>query len=228
MPPPDAAAPRPKGLRLYRELQRAIPGLEAMYALACATISARVPPGGRILVVGAGGGQELAGFGAGQHPLAITAIDPSSERLAMAQPAAEEAGLSDPVELLATRVEDLAIQTPFAAASSLLVMHQIDDDGGKLAYLSAIRQRLADRGVLVHADVCLDGPEELAALAPGFLHHAALAGIDAAATLFELEALARLPIVSAARTRELFSEAGFGSPREVFRSLWYRCWLAVG
>ncbi len=224
---PRSGGEQPDKVALYREMLRAIPGLEAIYRLARALIECRTSRGSRIIVVGAGGGREIVEFGQNRHGLAITAIDPCAAKLALAKRASRAAGLSDAVEFFTARIEDLPQRTPFEAATSLLVMHQIADDGGKLAYLSSIRDRLTDGGVLVHADVCIDAREELEEWVPAYLSHAEISGIDAGATHVELDALSRLPIVSAERTRELFVEAGFAAPREVFRSLWYRCWIAT-
>ncbi|MCB1918227.1 MAG: class I SAM-dependent methyltransferase [Rhodocyclaceae bacterium] len=221
----ESAAQPSDRAALYSDLQRAIPGLDAMYALACAAIDARVPHDGRILVVGAGGGRELAGLCDGRHRRAITAIDPSASKLALAKRAARQAGVEDTIDFVTTPIDALPRQAPFDGATSLLVMHQLADDDGKLAYLTSLRERLSEDGVLVHADVCLDGRDELDVLVPAFLQYAQAAGIDPATTRFELDALSRLPIVSESRTCELFAGAGLAPPRALFRSLWYRCWL---
>lgn len=211
---------------MHRELQRAIPGLDDMYRLVHALIASRATNGSRLLIVGAGGGREFEELSRNELALDIAAIDPSEQNLESAKRTAEKTGLSDRVAFFKGTVADLHSTRPFDMATSLLVMHYIGDDGSKLAYLTSIRNRLSRNGVLIHADICFDGVAELEALMPAYLAHAELAGVGDHATRFEIEAIRRLPIISEARTCALFEEAGFTTPREVFRSLWYRCWIS--
>ena len=115
----------------------------------------------------------------------------------------------------------------FAIATSLLVIHHLHDDGAKLSYLTALRDRLTPNATLIHADVCYDGLEELESLIPTYLAQAGHIGIADDIARVEAEAVTRLPIVSPARSRALLVEAGFRPPRELFRSLWYRCWVST-
>ena len=72
----------------YRELLRAVPGLDGMYRLVASLIADHAENGGRLLIVGAGGGREIATLGALAKGLEITALDPSDDNLKEA----EEAG----------------------------------------------------------------------------------------------------------------------------------------
>ena len=213
-------------LAMYRELQRAVPGLEAMYRLMHALILSHAPDACRVLVVGAGGGREIEELQKSGAATEIIAVDPSARNLETARLAAEITGSTGRVSFLKGMVEDLAPGARFDIATSLLVMHHIRDDGSKLAYLSAIRDRLAVGGTLIHADVCFDSTAEFDGLVPSYLAHANLVCAAPDATRLELEAIPNLSVVSEARIRALLAEAGFAEPCEVFRSLWYRCWIA--
>ena len=105
-------------------------------------------------------------------------------------------------------------------------MHQLPDDGARLAYLRAIRDRLAVGGALVHADICLDHPNEFEHLVPIYEAHARHIGANAEVTQLELQTIPGLPAVPPDRIRALFAQAGLAPPQEVFRSLWYRCWVS--
>lgn len=210
----------------YREMQRAIPGLDDMYRLVHALIASRGSHDSRILIVGAGGGRELEELSKSELALQMTAIDPSDQNLEGAKLVARKSGLSDRLVFFKESVDDLPGQQPFDIATSLLVMHHIDDDGSKSTYLTAIRDRLAAGGVLIHADVCFDSMEEFESLLPAYMAHARLAGIDHEISRIDPEAIPKLAIISPARTQTLFREAGFTPPREIFRSLWYRCWVS--
>lgn len=112
--------------------------------------------------------------------------------------------------------------------TSLLVMHHLPDDGAKLAYLRGLRNRLAPGGRVIHADVCFDESEAFDRLLPALRAHADIFGVSAEAVRLELDAISNLPVVSGDRTRVLFSEAGLTEPQEVFRTVWYRCWVSTG
>ncbi|RVT84244.1 class I SAM-dependent methyltransferase [Rhodobacteraceae bacterium CCMM004] len=210
-------------LAMYREIQRSIPGLDTIYRLAAALIAAHASPAPRVLVVGAGGGREIETFLADVPAASITAVDPSAGNLALAR---HVAGNANGVHFVEGRMEDLHTDAEFDVATSLLVMHQLPDDGAKLSYLCAIRDRLGVGGALVHADVCFDDPDEFERLVPIYQAYARHIGASAEATQLELGTIPALPAVSSDRIRALFEQAGLASPREVFRSLWYRCWVS--
>ncbi|MCK8483938.1 class I SAM-dependent methyltransferase [Aliiroseovarius sp. S2029] len=211
---------------LYRDILRSVPGLSGMYDLAAALISQHVPPGGRVLITGAGGGREIEALGARARTLDLVALDPSDENLKLSRLAAEKAGACDRVNFVTGTIDTLPIQPRFDAATSLLVMQQLQDDGAKLDYLTALKARIAPGGLLIHADVSCDGADEFEALRPAYVAHAKSAGVAEHVINLETDAISRLPIITPSRTRALFREAGLAPPREVFRTLWYRCWVS--
>ncbi len=212
---------------MYREMQRAIPGLDAMYRLAHALIASHGERPPQVLVVGAGGGREIEEFRNSGAVGDITAIDPSARNLETAQALAGTSGASADDRFIVGTVDDLPGGETFDIVTSLLVMHHLPDDGGKLAYLRQLRNRLAPGGRLIHADLCLDETEHFHELQPAFRAHADIYGVSAHAVRLELDAIPTLPVVSGERTRALFSEAGLTEPQEVFRTLWYRCWIST-
>ncbi|ASM75460.1 demethylrebeccamycin-D-glucose O-methyltransferase (plasmid) [Pseudosulfitobacter pseudonitzschiae] len=214
-------------IAMYREMQRAIPGLDGMYRLVSALIASLAGKGARLLIAGAGGGREIAALGANAQAFEITAIDPSGDNLETAKQVAEQVGMSGRITFFRGTASDLPSRPCFDIATSLLVMHHLRDDGTKLAYLTALADRLTPGGTLIHADACLGGTGEFEMLIPAYLAHADLVGANPHATRLELEAIPRMPVVPETRMRALFAQAGFGEPREVFRSLWYRCWVST-
>ncbi|MDU9006908.1 class I SAM-dependent methyltransferase [Sedimentitalea todarodis] len=211
-------------LAMYREIQRAVPGLDTIYRLALSLVADQPSANPRVLIVGAGGGREIETFATEAPRATITAVDPSAENLAMAR---RVVGPGTSVQFVEGLVEDLLPDENFDVATSLLVMHHIADDGAKLAYLRAIRARLAAGGLLIHADICHDVPEEFERLVPIYKAHARHVGATADATQLELQAIPTLPLVTSNRIHELLEQAGFAAPTEVFRSLWYRCWVSA-
>lgn len=211
---------------MYEEMQRAVPGLDAMYRLVHSLIASNTHTAPRVLVVGAGGGREIEEFGTSGAVGPITAIDPSARNLKMAQALAGASGASRKVDFIVGTAEELPHRETFDVVTSLLVMHYLPDDGAKLTYLSGLRNRLAPGGRLIHADVCFDNHEDVDRLIPAFRSHADISGVSADAVRLELEAILSLPAVTGDRTRVLFAEAGLTEPQEVFRTLWYRCWVS--
>jgi len=213
---------------MYREMQRAIPGLDAMYRLVHALIASRGQEVPHVLVVGAGGGREIEEFRSSDAIGGITAIDPSARNLETVRTVAGTSGASPEVSLIVGTVDDLPDGDTFDVVTSLLVMHHLPDDGSKLTYLRGLRNRLAPGGRLIHADVCFDESEDFDELIPAFRAHADIFGVSADAVRLELDAIPKLPVVSGDRIRVLLSEAGLTEPQEVFRTLWYRCWVSTG
>lgn len=220
---PDLQADR---RAMYREMQRSIPGLDAMYRLMHALVTSHTGDAPRVLVVGAGGGREIEALAGCRAVGRITAIDPSVRNLETARETARALGTSLDVRFVAGTVDDLPAGDAFEVITSLLVMHHLRDNGAKLAYLKGLRDRLAPGGRLIHADVCFDGSDVVDNLTPLYLAHADIVGASVNATRLELEAVPQLLVIPEGRTRALFAEAGLTEPFEVFRSLWYKCWTS--
>lgn len=210
-------------LAMYRALQRTVPGLDTIYRLTEMVIAGHRGAKHRVLVVGAGGGREIETIHAGVPTASVTAVDPSADNLALAK---HVAGYAKNIRFVEGRVEDLSEEEAFDVVTSLLVMHQLPDDGAKLAYLCAIRDSLAVGGVLIHADICFDYASEFERLVPIYEAHARHTDADAEATQLELGTILSLPVVRPDRIRTLFAQADLAPPQEVFRSLWYRCWVS--
>lgn len=211
---------------MYREMQRAVPGLDGMYQLVHSLIASHSNKAPHVLVVGAGGGRELEELRESHAVGRITAIDPSAKNLDLARSVVGGPRATFEVRFLVGRAEDIPDGETFDVVTSLLVMHHLKDDGAKLAYLKELRRRLVPGGMLIHADVCLGDSEAFDRLIPAYLAHAKMVGSSDAATRLERDAIPNLPVVSGARTEALFAEAGLTQPLEVFRSLWYRCWVS--
>lgn len=213
---------------MYTEMQRAIPGLDAMYRLVHALIACHSNEAPHVLVVGAGGGREIEELRNSGADGTITGIDPSARNLETARAVAGTSGASPEVSFIVGTVDDLPDGETFDIVTSLLVMHHLPDDGAKQTYLRGLRNRLAPGGQLIHADACFDECADFDRLTPALRAHADILGVSADAVRLELEAIPKLPVVSGARTGVLFSEAGLTEPQEVFRTLWYRCWVSTG
>ncbi len=72
--------------RAYEDLaHRVIPGYRTLFSMVAALADPVLPRGGRLLVVGAGTGIELATFRRARPDLHLTGVDPSAQMLALAR-----------------------------------------------------------------------------------------------------------------------------------------------
>lgn len=96
-----------------------------------------------LLVVGAGGGNELVAWGPTNPKWLFTGVDPSKEMLQMAEHKSIQLGLENRVRLIQGTIADLPhADSKFDAASCILVLHFIEDVQQKLELLRAIKNNL--------------------------------------------------------------------------------------
>jgi len=144
--------------RSYAEgLPRQVPGYSSLHRMVSLLLAERTPQDGRVLVVGAGGGQELKQMAESNPGWSFDGVDPSSDMLRLA---AEVAGPHAARMQLHPGYVDDAPEGPFDAATSILVFHFIACDQ-RLETLKHIRRRLRDRApfVLVHLSFPQTEPE---------------------------------------------------------------------
>jgi len=158
----------------------------------------------------------------------ITGIDPSAPMLAVAQRKVTAADLTDRVTLLPGSVSDLPDDARFDAATFLLVLHFLPDDGAKLAMLQAIAARLRPGAPLIltdqHAD--LSSPED-SRLYRAWRARQIARGMPAEAANAMFAGLPQvIHFIPESRLRALLTEAGFTTIQPIFRALVIGAWLA--
>ncbi len=220
-------APRPFDLAQYREMQRAILGVEGLYRSVRAIFDTLLASESRILVVGAGGGRELETLGGSPKRYRFLAVDPSKAMLDMARHYATCLGVAERTTFVEGEAGAVPPNAACDAATSLLVMHFLPDDGAKLSCLRAIRARLRPGAPFLLADVSMEDRAAFERLTPVFLAHAELAGLPAAKAAIGPSIIGGMPVIGEGRTRSLLDEAGFGETLPWFRGLWYTGWWAV-
>lgn len=201
----------------HANLRANVPGLAVLHELTGELLAEAVPDGGRVLVVGAGGGAELLHLVTQQPTWTFDGVDPSEPMLALARETlGERAGA---VTLHAGYVDD-APAGPFDAATCLLTLHFLSRDERAHA-LDQIRRRLRPGSPLVvfHHSVPDDAREVWFTRAA---RHAA--GPDAAARGTAMAA--RLPALSPAEDERLLTDAGFAGVGQFYAALSLRGWVA--
>ncbi len=136
---------------------RQVPGYSSLHRMVSLLLAERTPPEGRVLVLGAGGGQELKALAEAHPRWPFDGVDPSPEMLRLA---GEVVGQhASRIRLHEGYIED-APEGPFDAATSILTFHFIPYDQ-RLATLKQLRRRLKDGAplVLVHLSFPQTEPE---------------------------------------------------------------------
>ncbi|NJM19544.1 MAG: class I SAM-dependent methyltransferase [Richelia sp. RM2_1_2] len=206
-----------------------LPGYEAMHQMTLACLQANLPADANILVVGAGTGMELVKFGKGNSKWQILGVDPSEKMLTIAQEKIQQHNLSEQVKLFQGYTDDLADTSIYDAATSILVMHFIPDDGGKLAFLQSIAQRMKSSSAFILVDVFgekgTDDFQQIISIIKEFWQER---GIPEAKQIELLETMEQgVYPISETRVLELLQQAGFSKVIRFYTGLWVGGWMAL-
>lgn len=124
-----------------------VPGLADLQRMAAILLAERAPAEAEILVLGAGGGAELAVFAAARPGWTFLGVDPSRRMLDLAR---DRLGPHlDRIRLLEGYIDD-APDGPFDGAACLLTLHFLPRDA-RLATLRAMHRRMKPGAALVVA-----------------------------------------------------------------------------
>jgi len=143
----DARPPMPV-LDYEQTVKRVNVGYDLVLTLTGCVLRALQQPELQLLVIGAGGGAEIAQFLPENPGWRVTGIDPSRDMLALAQAKAARLGVLEQVNLIQGTVADLPAAARFDAATCLFVLHFLPD-AAKLALLRGIAARLQPEAPLL-------------------------------------------------------------------------------
>lgn len=110
----------------------------------------------KLLIVGAGGGQEIITLGQLKQSWRFTGIDPSESMLAEASLRLKEASILGQTTLLQGTVTDLPQTIQYDGATCMLVLHFIQDEQTKLKMLQEIASRLKSGAIFMMATLSAD------------------------------------------------------------------------
>jgi tRNA (cmo5U34)-methyltransferase len=174
-----------------------------------------------LLVVGCGTGNEIERFIQTSEHWKITGIDPSPEML---KQASEKLRNNDTVTLIEGLLADLESEKKYGAATLLLVLHFLDDNGNKLNLLKDIAERLVSGAAFVMLDITGDKHQIRQNLK--ILRLLLPDGLDEEQIRNRLNRIENeLFSVPEQRLSELCTEAGFEPPLRFFQSSVYMGWL---
>ncbi|WP_299322354.1 methyltransferase [Parasphingopyxis sp.] len=205
---------------------RFVPGFESLHRMADLLLAETVPDNGSVLIIGAGGGHELTRLATGHKGWRFCAVDPSEEMLKAARYRMADQGDNERVDWIQGVVDD-APDGPFDAATCLLTLHFVPDDGAKLETLRSIRSRLTPGAPFVLADLCMDQTADDFDVALG--RYARFAGASGADPddVRQAESHIReghLNMATPERNAALFAEAGFSRIGLFYAGFSWRGW----
>ncbi|WP_016950512.1 class I SAM-dependent methyltransferase [Anabaena sp. PCC 7108] len=210
-------------------IQMALPGYEAMHNMALSILKANIPEKANLLIVGAGSGMELVKFSKGNSQWQMLGVDPSSNMLSIAQNKIDEYGLSEQIKLFAGYTQDLNTTSLYDAATCILVMHFLPDDGSKLALLKNISQRLKSSATFILVDIFgekeTDEFERMISIIKVYWKQM---GMNPEKRIQGLETIKKgVFTISEMRVVELLQQAGFGNILRFYTGLWVGGWVAT-
>lgn len=193
------------------EIEAGLPGYDLLHRTAAAVLDVAAPDAAEILVAGAGTGREMELLAADRPGRRFLAVDPSAPMLEIAARRAEAQGLSGRVAFHCGLLGELVAAPAFDAATLLLVLHFLPDDGTKAALLRDVAVRLRPGAPLVLADLHGDPADPGFALLLDAWQRDQLLRGGGEAELAERFHVIRtaLHFISESRLRELLADAGF-------------------
>lgn len=202
---------------------RTVPGLDVAHRLTEILLDEAVPADGRVLVVGAGGGLELAYLAAQHDRWTFEGVDPSRPMLDLARDAT--AAFADRITFREGFIDDAA-RGPFDGATCLLTLHFLAPPE-RLRTLQEIHARLTPGAPLVVLHHSIPGGDDRPRWLARTAALAARSGTpveDARRNAAQLDE--RLPILEPAADEALLTQAGFTQVDNFFAALTIRGWTA--
>ena len=203
---------------------RQVPGYESLHRMISLLLGERTPQDGRVLVLGAGGGQELKAL-ADVHPgWSFDGVDPSADMLRLAEQVTEAHATR--IQLQRGYISEAPVG-PFDAATSILTFHFIPREQ-RLETLTQLRRRLKPGApfILAHLSFPQTEPERSIWIA----RHVAFGlsnGADPAHAESARQAIgSRLTILSPEEEEAMLRQAGFSGVSLFYAGLSIRGWIA--
>lgn len=204
--------------------RRNVPGLDSLHRMTGLLLAERVPPEGRVLVIGAGGGLELKALAQQQPGWRFDGVDPSFDMLSLAK---ETIGSFEERIVLHHGDISAAPDGPFDAAVCLLVFHHISLEARKLT-LDGIRRRLRPGAPFVLAHISFSTSE------PAYSHwiarhieYGANLQMDAERRNAGMTAMKEKTFIkSPEEEQRILQDAHFSDITQFYQAISFRGWVA--
>ena len=218
-----------KRAQVYDNLIRqVVPGYDVLHKMSGLLLRTELADDARLLVVGSGTASEIEHLAHIAPGWQFTGVEPAVSMNAVARERLAEAGLTERAHLVDGYVTDLGEETGFDAALMLLVMHFVDDDGGKANLLNGIAKRLKPGSPLVLADLHADVNGQRFS---SFLNHWRNWQLSSGMPEEQVEKgfntlIKDVAFVPEDRILELLHQAGFRTVEPFFGAYLFGAWIA--
>ena len=135
------------------DIRKAIPGYEALHDMTQSLLHTSLLQSARLLIVGSGTGMELINFCTENPQWSLTGVEPSEDMMSIAKQRLGKTKFLERVSLHTGYVDSLSKTELMDAATLILVMHFLPDDGSKLQLLQDIAGHLKPGAKLIIADL---------------------------------------------------------------------------
>jgi len=203
-----------------------VPGHAGMLQMTGVLLAERVPEDASVLVVGVGGGLETRYLAQFAPSWRFTGVDPAPAMLDLARAVAGPFA-GERLTLIEGTIAD-APSGPFDAATCILVLGVISDNGEKLATLEGIHQRLKRGAPLILVDQCIDpSATDRSLRLDRYAAYALASEIDPDVVIEARGAIeANTTMVAPSRNEHLLAQARFNDVEVFYVGLAWRGWLA--
>ncbi|WP_157219878.1 class I SAM-dependent methyltransferase [Flavisphingomonas formosensis] len=203
---------------------RFVPGYASLHRMTAVLIAERVPPSGRILVLGAGGGLEMKALAEAEPGWTFDGVDPSAEMLALAE---RTLGAHAGRARLHQGYIDNGPEGPFDAATCLLTLHFLAADERRRTAME-IHRRLKPGAPFVAAHSSFpQSAADRALWLPRYTAFAIASGADPdQARNAQVSVEANLDLLSPEQDEAILREAGFSEVTPFYAAFTWRGWVA--
>jgi tRNA (cmo5U34)-methyltransferase len=213
------------------DIRKAIPGYESLHSMAQSLLQTSLNKSAKLLIVGSGTGMELVNYSQLNPGWSLTGVEPSPEMMAIAKSVIAEQELQEQVNLHTGYVNSLPATEPMDAATLMLVMHFLPDDGAKLQLLQDIAQHLKPGATLILADLYGDQSESYFGQLIQAWQALYFSQLDQetrakAETNFPASIKNSIYFVPEARIIELLRMAGFSKVSRFYQAFLFGGWIA--
>ena len=213
------------------DIRKAIPGYESLHGMTQSLLQTSLSKSARLLIVGSGTGMELVNYSKLNPEWLLTGVDPAAEMMAIAQAELAAQGLQGRVNLHTGYVNSLPETEPMDAATLMLVMHFLTDDGAKLQLLQDIAQRLKPGAKFILADLYGDQSASYFSQFTKAWKALYFSQLDdetrtKAEDNFQTSISNSIHFVTEARIIELLEAAGFNQINKFYNAFLFGGWIA--
>nr|WP_272508364.1 class I SAM-dependent methyltransferase [Paenisporosarcina quisquiliarum] len=209
-------------------IRRALPTYDALFRMVQSFLRANVEDSANVLVIGAGGGNEIVTFGTANPTWTFSGVDPSEAMLEVALQKAKNEGIEERVSIHIGTIEEIEFNETFDAATCLLVLHFVETIEEKLSLLKTVRERLKPGSPFVLVSMFGDQShpefdERMNLWKSIWLDLTDLTQEDVEAME---ESVRELSFIPASQIEELLQQAGFERVTQFFSTTLFGGWIA--